>query len=114
MELADVIDYCLSLPDTESSTPFGPDVLVYKVRGKLFALAIMEKIPHRVNLKCDPERSLLLRDEYPAITAGYHMNKKHWNSVTIGGVPSKLMRELVKHSYDLVVASMPKPKKKAP
>jgi predicted DNA-binding protein (MmcQ/YjbR family) len=109
MNLADLCAYCLSLPGVEETTPFGPDVLVYKVGGKLFALTQPEELPHRLNLKCEPERALELRDRYEDIQPGYHMNKKHWNTITLGGrVPSKLIRELVDHSYALVVASLPK------
>jgi len=108
MDLADVCAHCLSLPHVEETTPFGPDVLVYKVGGKLFALTVPEDFPARVNLKCAPERAVELRDEYPGITPGYHMNKRHWNTVLLdGSVPSRLVRELIEHSYQLVVASLP-------
>lgn len=78
MTLPDAIDHFLSKPGAEESTPFGPDVLVYKVAGKMFALAVPDDFPARINLKCDPERALALRDEHEAITPGYHMNKRHW------------------------------------
>lgn len=108
MDLADVIDLCLSLPQAEETQPFGPDVLVYKVSGKMFAATAPEDHPARINLKCDPERSLELRDQYKAIKPGWHMNKKHWNTLVLdGSVPPKLIRELVQHSYDLVLASLP-------
>ena len=109
MILADVCAYCLSRPGAEETTPFGPEVLVYKVGGKMFALTVPEDVPPRVNLKCDPDRALELRDQYEAITPGYHMNKKHWNTLDLsGGLPSALVKELIDHSYDLVVASLPK------
>lgn len=99
----------MSLPAVEETTPFGPDVLVYKVGGKLFAIVVPDEVPHRVALKCDPERALELRDRYEEIVPGYHLNKKHWNTITIGGrVPTKLIRELIDHSYQLVVASLTK------
>jgi predicted DNA-binding protein (MmcQ/YjbR family) len=108
MDLADVIDLCLSLPAAEETQPFGPEALVYKVGGKLFAITVPEDHPARINLKCDPERSLELRDQFKAIKPGWHMNKKHWNTLVLdGSVPPKLIRELVQHSYDLVVASLP-------
>ena len=104
MDLADVIAHCLSKPDAVETTPFGPDVLVYKVGGRIFALAAPDEFPSKVNLKCDPERSLDLRDAYPSITPGYHMNKRHWNTLVLNGsLPSKLVRELIDHSYDLVM-----------
>lgn len=109
MELPDVIAYCLSLPGTEETTPFGPEALVYKVCGKMFAVTVPEDFPARVNLKCDPERSIELRDRHEAIKPGWHMNKKHWNTVVLdGSLPPALVRELVEHSYQLVVASLPK------
>ncbi|CAN5886203.1 MmcQ/YjbR family DNA-binding protein [soil metagenome] len=108
MDLADVCAHCLSLPQVEETTPFGPDVLVYKVAGKMFALAIPDEFPPRVNLKCDPDRALELRDRHESITSGYHMNKKHWNTLMLDStLPSKLVRELIGHSYELVVASVP-------
>jgi len=109
MNLADVCAHCLSLPGVEETTPFGPETLVYKVGGKVFALTSPEEYPPRVNLKCDPERALELRDRYEEIIPGYHMNKKHWNTVDLGGkLSSKLAHELIDHSYQLVVASLPK------
>ena len=109
MILADFCAHCMSLPAVEETTPFGPDVLVYKVGGKLFAIVVPDEVPHRVALKCDPERALELRDRYEEIVPGYHLNKKHWNTITIGGrVPTKLIRELIDHSYQLVVASLTK------
>ena len=109
MILADFCAHCLSLPAVEETTPFGPEVLVYKVGGKMFATAVPDEHPHQVNLKCDPERALELRDRYADVTPGYHMNKKHWNTLTLGGrLPASLVRELIEHSYQLVVASLPK------
>ena len=109
MILADFCALCLSLPGVEETTPFGPEVLVYKVGGKMFATAVPEEMPHRVNLKCDPERALELRDRYEDIVPGYHMNKKHWNTVAAdGSVPDRLLLELADHSYELVKASLPK------
>lgn len=103
MDLPDVIAHCLSKPDCEETTPFGPDVLVYKVGGKMFAATVPDEFPSRVNLKCDPERAVTLREEYEGIVPGYHMNKKHWNTVMLdGSVPAKLIRELIDHSYGLV------------
>lgn len=107
MTLADFCAHCLSLPQVEETTPFGPDVLVYKVGGKMFALATPEEFPHSVNLKCDPERAIDLRDRYEDIQPGYHMNKRHWNTLLLGGrLSSKLIVELIDHSYQLVVASL--------
>ena len=89
--------------------PFGPDALVYKVMGKMFALTDPNEFPPFVNLKCDPDRALELRDEHEAVRPGYHMSKKHWNSVYLDdGLPSELVRELIDHSYDLVVKGLKK------
>jgi predicted DNA-binding protein (MmcQ/YjbR family) len=109
MTLADFCACCLSLPSVEETTPFGPEAIVYKVGGKMFALAMADEVPTRVNLKCDPERALELRDRHEDVTPGYHMNKRHWNTVNLGGrLPNALVRELIDHSYQLVVASLPK------
>ncbi len=108
MTLEDLQTYCAKKAGVSWDTPFGPDVLVFRVMGKMFALAPIS-VFDTVNLKCDPERAIELRERYEGITPGYHMNKQHWNTVDItGSVPEKLIRELVDHSYDLVRASLPK------
>jgi len=99
--------YCLSKKAVEETMPFGDDTLVYKVMGKVFALASINKA-NSVNLKCDPEKAILLREEFDGIQPGYHMNKKHWNTVYFEGVSDKLCRELIDHSYELVVDGLPK------
>ncbi|MFZ1617688.1 MAG: MmcQ/YjbR family DNA-binding protein [Flavobacteriales bacterium] len=99
---------CLEKPGTTEETPFGPDTLVLKVMGKMFALTDMNSF-ESVNLKCDPERAVALREEHDGITPGYHMSKVHWNTVTTDGrVKDSLLRELLDHSYALVVAALPK------
>lgn len=109
MDLPDAIAHILSKPGAEETTPFGPDALVYKVCGKMFALTEPDEFPAYLNLKCDPERALELRDRFAAIAPGYHMNKRHWNTVLLdGSLPGTLVRELIDHSYDLVVAGLPK------
>lgn len=109
MDLPDVIEHCLSKPGAEETTPFGPDTLVYKVKGKVFALTTPDEFPARVNLKCDPERAVVLREEYESVIPGYHMNKKHWNTLILdGSLPSKLVRELIDHSYGLVASGAKK------
>jgi predicted DNA-binding protein (MmcQ/YjbR family) len=109
MNLADFCAYCLSLPHVEETTPFGPDVLVYKVGGKMFALATPDEFPSTVNLKCDPDRAIELRDRYEEVQPGFHMNKRHWNTITLGGrVTAPLVRDLIDHSYQLVFASLPR------
>jgi predicted DNA-binding protein (MmcQ/YjbR family) len=111
MDLAQFREYCLSKPSATESTPFGPNVLVFKVRGKMFALAALDEVPTTVNLKCDPDLALDLRDRYEQVTSGYHMNKRHWNTVEIeGGIPELELRKMIDHSYDLVARSLPKPR----
>ncbi len=90
-------------------TPFGEDTLVFKVAGKIFALASLDAVPPRVNLKCDPDLALELRDRYEEVTPGYHMNKKHWNTVELSGrITEAELRRMIDHSYDLVVARLPR------
>ena len=102
-------DYCLSKPAATEGTPFGPDHIVFKVEGKMFALAALDEVPPSVNLKCDPDLALELRDRYEQVRPGYHMNKKHWNTVELDGViPEMEIRKMIDHSYDLVVGSLPK------
>ncbi|MDN3295644.1 MmcQ/YjbR family DNA-binding protein [Streptomyces ficellus] len=100
--------FCLSFSDAVEDFPFGPETSVFKVAGKMFALSALDARPLTVNLKCDPELALRLRAEHPAIAPGYHMNKRHWNTVTVAGLPDRLVRELIEDSYDLVVAGLPR------
>jgi predicted DNA-binding protein (MmcQ/YjbR family) len=103
--------HCLGKPTATEGTPFGPDNIVFKVKGKMFALLAFEEVPPRANLKCDPDLALELRDRYEQVEPGYHMNKKHWNTIVLDGViPDDEIRKMIDHSYDLVVASLPKKK----
>ena len=113
MDLAQFREYCLSKAQATESTPFGPDVLVFKVSGKMFALAALDEVPTALNLKCDPDLALDLRDRYEQVTPGYHMNKRHWNTVEIdGGIPDAELRKMIDHSYDLVAKRLRKPRAK--
>jgi len=113
MDLEQFREYCLSKPGATEGTPFGPDVLVFKVGGKMFALAALDEVPPTVNLKCDPGLALDLRDRYEQVRAGYHMNKKHWNTVEIeSGIPDIELRRMIDHSYKLVIEGLPKSKAK--
>ena len=104
MDLEQFREYCLRKPGAAEGTPFGEDVLVFKVGGKMFALAALDEIPATANLKCDPDLALELRDRYEQVRPGYHMNKKHWNTVELGGeIPDLDLRKMVDHSYELVV-----------
>ncbi|UMB60032.1 MmcQ/YjbR family DNA-binding protein [Lutibacter sp. A80] len=105
--------YCLSKKHVTESFPFDDVTLVFKVAGKLFALTGLNNKPATANLKCDPEKAIQLREEYSDIIEGYHMNKKHWNTVTIeGNLPTKLIEELVNNSYNLVVKGLTKKRQK--
>ena len=109
MDIEAFREYCLSKPATTEGFPFGEQTLVFKVMNKMYALVALERIPVSANLKCDPERAVELREEYDGlITGGYHMSKKHWNTVQLEGLNNQLIVELVDHSYDLVVAKLPK------
>ncbi len=100
--------YCLSKNGVSEEQPFGPDNLVYKVMGKMFSLAGMEAEAGSCNLKCDPAYAEELREKYPAITPGYHMSKKHWNTVVWdSSLKDEFITHLIDHSYDLVVAGLP-------
>jgi predicted DNA-binding protein (MmcQ/YjbR family) len=113
MNIEEFRDYCLSKNQVTESFPFDEDTLVFKVAGKMFALVSLEKRPVTVNLKCDPEKALELREEYEEISPGYHMSKIHWNTVTIdGSLSNKLIMELTDDSYNLVVKGMSKKKQK--
>lgn len=95
--------YVLSMPNTTRDYPFGEEVAVYKVADKMFALIAEGKSPVRISLKCDPQLSVLLRDKYESVMAGYHLNKKHWNTIVLSGqLPWEEIQALILHSYNLV------------
>jgi predicted DNA-binding protein (MmcQ/YjbR family) len=101
--------HCLGKSNATEGTPFGPDNIVFKVKGKMFALLAFEEVPPRANLKCDPDLALELRDRYEQVEPGYHMNKKHWNTVVLDGViPDREIRKMIDDSYGLVVRSLPR------
>lgn len=109
MNIEEFRTYCLSKKQVSESFPFDKQTLVFKVGDKVFALTSLEKHPTTVNLKCDPERAIDLRDRYAEIIAGYHMSKKHWNTITIeSNLPLALITELIDHSYNLVIKGMTK------
>ena len=103
LRLADITAYCSSRPGSACSTPFGPEPLVFKVAGKMFALVGHLDGKEVVSLKCHPDRSSVLRTSFDAIVPGYHLNKQHWNTLVLdGSLPAPLVTELIDHSYDLV------------
>ena len=104
--------YCLSKPDAEETLPFGPDTLVYKVGGKVFLLTGLDAPDLRFNVKCDPDKAIELREEFPCVQPGFHMNKKHWNTIIVdGSVNDRQLKEWIDWSYDLI---KPKVRKNKP
>ena len=109
MDIENIRAYCLNKPAVSESLPFDNNTLVFKVGSKMFALMSLDADPLGLNLKCDPDKAILLRNLYPQIMPGYHMNKKHWNSIKIDGMLSpSLIRALIDHSYELVVNGLTK------
>lgn len=101
--------YCIGKPAVTEGFPFDETTLVFKVMGKMFALLSLDSMPSQINLKCDPEKALELRAEYPAILPGYHMNKSHWNTLILDcSIPRQLVFDLIDHSYRLVFDGLPK------
>jgi predicted DNA-binding protein (MmcQ/YjbR family) len=108
MNIEEFRTFCLSKPGTTEHMPFDEVTLVIKVAGKMFALAGIEQFAS-MNLKCDPELAIDLRERYPGVKPGWHMSKKHWNTVSAeGDIPDRLLEEWITHSYDLVVSKLPK------
>jgi len=103
MNIESLREHCLSKAGVEESLPFGPDTLVYKVNGKIFLITGLDEEQLSFNVKCDPGLAIELREQYSCVLPGYHMNKKHWNTVVVdGSVSSKQLKEWIDHSYDLV------------
>ena len=103
MDIEQLRDYCLQKNGAEEGFPFGVDTLVFKINKKIFLLAALDERPLQFNVKCAPQKAIELREEYPAILPGFHMNKKHWNTVIVdGSLPAKLLREMIDSSYALV------------
>jgi predicted DNA-binding protein (MmcQ/YjbR family) len=105
----DLRDACLRHAGAVEEFPFGPEHSVFKVGGKMFALSALDRAPLEVSVKCEPELAEQLRNTHPAIRPGYHLNKRHWNTITVGGdLPDQLVRDLIEDSYDLVVSALPR------
>jgi predicted DNA-binding protein (MmcQ/YjbR family) len=114
MRADELHDACLGLPGSEETFPFGPETSVFKVAGKIFALTRLAETPLRVSLKCEPLLAEQLRAAHPAVSAGYHLNKRHWNTVIIDGtIPGQMIRDMIEDSYDLVVSNLPQPRRRA-
>lgn len=109
MHIEQFREYCLSKPATSEDFPFGPENLVLRVGGKIFAITDLERDAFQVNLKCDPDYAIELREQYPEVMPGYHMNKRHWNTVDFeGSLDDQLLRHLIDHSWEQVVKSLKK------
>ena len=103
MDIIEFREYCLSLPDVEETLPFDETTLVYKVGGRMFAMVSLDA-PDHFTVKCDPERAIILRDRYPQVRAGWHLNKRHWNDIRFEGrLDDEALRREIRHSYMLVV-----------
>ena len=104
-----MLDLCAGMTGVVEDYPFGEGVAVFKVGGRMFALVPLEGSPGSVNLKCDPELAVELRARYPSVRPGYHQNKRHWNTVDLdGSIDDSELREMVDHSYELVVGALPR------
>jgi predicted DNA-binding protein (MmcQ/YjbR family) len=109
MSRDDVLEFCETLPDAVEDYPFGDEVAVFKISGRMFAVVMLDGNPGFVNLKCDPDLALELRARYPAVRPGYHTNKRHWNSVDLdGSIDRDELCGMIEHSYDLVVDGLPR------
>ena len=109
MNLEELREYCLSLPHVTEDMPFDDDILVFRICNRIFVLTSLETKPFRISLNCNPERAVELREQYPdKIVPGYHLNKKHWNTVFLEDLPLVLIDEMIQHSYDQVLAKVPK------
>ena len=109
MDAGELQRWCLAQAGATETFPFGPNTSVFKVAGKMFALSALDRTPLEVSVKCDPDLAVELRNSYAAIRPGYHLNKRHWNTVTIDGrLDDRLVRDLIEDSYDLVVSALPK------
>jgi len=108
MNIEEFRHFCLSMKGVSEGLPFDHNTLVFKVSGKIFAITDLDEF-ESINLKCDPERAITLREQFPEVQPGYHMNKKHWNTVdTNGKIPDSLLQEWIRDSYDLVVSGLSK------
>lgn len=109
MNIETLREYCISKKAVTEDFPFGESTLVFRVKNKIFLLVSLDANPLQFNAKCEPEKAVELREQYDAIQPGYHMNKKHWNTVVINGsIPSALIKEMIDDSYNLIVQSLPK------
>lgn len=109
MNAETLCEYCSSLAGASQTFPFGPETSVFKVAGKIFAISRLAAEPLEVSVKCEPLLAVQLREAHPAIRPGYHLNKQHWNTITLdGSIPDRMVMDMVEDSYDLVVSRLPR------
>jgi predicted DNA-binding protein (MmcQ/YjbR family) len=109
VDAAELRAWCLQQPGASEEFPFGPELSVFKVGGKMFAISRLDDTQLGVSVKCEPELAVALRDSYPAIRPGYHLNERHWNTLALDGtLPDEFVRDLIEDSYDLIVSALPK------
>ena len=114
MKPSDLRDRCLALPGAEETFPFGPENSVFKVAGKVFALSRLDSTPLRISLKCEPALAEQLREAHAAVIPGYHLNKRHWNTVILdGSLAPRTIGDMIEDSYDLVVSKLPRARRRA-
>jgi predicted DNA-binding protein (MmcQ/YjbR family) len=114
MRATELREHCLSFHGSTETFPFGPETSVFKVAGKIFAISALARRPLQISLKCDPLLAEQLREAHPQIGPGYHLNKRHWNTVTIdGSIADQMLRDMVEDSYDLVVSRLPQARQRA-
>jgi predicted DNA-binding protein (MmcQ/YjbR family) len=114
MDPAALRDQCLAFPGSEETFPFGAEASVFRVAGKMFALSALRRKPLQISLKCEPLIAEQLRAAHPAVRPGYHLNKRHWNTVTIdGSLPERMIKDMIEDSYDLVVSHLPASRRRA-
>lgn len=107
-------EHCLSFPGSAETFPFGPQTSVFKVSGKIFAISRLHENPLRVSLKCEPSLAEQLREAHAAVNPGYHLNKRHWNTVIIdGSLPQRMVMDMIEDSYDLIVSKLPRSRRRA-
>jgi predicted DNA-binding protein (MmcQ/YjbR family) len=114
MHAAELRDHCLAFPGSAETFPFGPETSVFKVAGKIFGLSRLAQRPLQISLKCEPLLAEQLREAHPAVLPGYHLNKRHWNTLIIdGSLPDRMIKDMVEDSYDLVVSALPRSRRRA-
>ncbi|HWE33615.1 MAG TPA: MmcQ/YjbR family DNA-binding protein [Solirubrobacteraceae bacterium] len=109
MRAAGLRSHCLTFPGSEETFPFGPQTSVFKVAGKMFALSRLRNEPLSISVKCEPQLAEQLREAHAAVIPGYHLNKRHWNTISIdGSLSDQMIRDMIEDSYDLVVSALPR------